>query len=81
MSIDDLAKPLDIPHFNFDLYMSSQTNYIHDLWFEARQKGDCLQYKKVSEFAVNEYFKHGYDQAWRKYYCGLGHKPKWGDLK
>lgn len=73
--IIDTAKP-----FCFETYLKNQMNYVQDLWEQAREKGDCLQYKKTSDFMLGEYFKWGYDVAYRKYYCGMIHKPKWGDL-
>jgi hypothetical protein len=74
----DTAKP-----FDFETYMKGQTNYIAELRQDAILNGDFDYKTTPTEFTMHRtkgYFAKGYDLAWRQYYCGLRHKPKWGEL-
>ncbi len=73
--MQDTAKP-----FDFETYVHNQINYVHDLYDQARSKGDIQDICGVSAFMLKWYFPLGYDQAYRQYYCGMRHKPKWGEL-
>lgn len=66
--------------FNFETYMKAQNKYIHELHVDAVLKGDFKLTTSKNEFIEKGYFGKGYDIAYRQYYCGLRHKPKWGEL-
>lgn len=81
-TIDEVVLDTSKP-FDFENYIRAQVNYVHDLWEQAKAKGEHTDVKGVSAFMISPtgYFAKGYDVAYRQYYCGLRHKPKWGELK
>lgn len=61
-------------------YTRLQIDYVHSLREQAIKAGDVPQDMAVSHFMLGFYFKHGYDDAFRKYYNGLAHKLEWQGL-
>ena len=80
MNLETRVQPTELKEFNFDSYMAAQRNYIQDLYYDAVAKKDVDYKTTVSQFTNKFYFAKGYDDAYRQYYCGMRHKPKWGEL-
>jgi len=57
-----------------------QQNYIFELKEQAIQRGDVPSTIGASAFMLGYYFRLGYDDVFRQYWDGTGHKLHWQGL-
>lgn len=67
--------------YDISNYTRLQVEYVHQLREQAIKAGDIKPFMGVSNFMLGYYFKHGYDEAFNKYFNGLAHKLDWQGLE